>query len=100
MAFHLGLFRKFNIADTLLLAGDPEDLADLSRRLGEFVASANPTVPIHDLASVSTQHPAQLFASRSILTAEPGFMWLCSPGVVPLIQDQLQAVASSGQGHQ
>ena len=100
MTFHLGLFRQLNSADTLLLAGDPEDLVDLSRRLGKFVASASSTFPIHDLASVSAQHPAQLFASRSLSTAELGFVWLCSPSNVPVIQDQLLAVASSGLGHQ
>jgi hypothetical protein len=100
MSFRLGLFQQFKGADTLLLSGSPADIADLSARLGEFVASDAPEWPVHSVAHTSPRNPAQLFASRFSQPHAAGFVWLCSSESVPAVQGKLQALASSVSGHQ
>ncbi|GAB3357578.1 hypothetical protein GCM10027430_27020 [Lysobacter tyrosinilyticus] len=100
MSFQLGLFHLFKGADTLLLSGSPADIADLSARLGEFAASDAPDWPVHSIAHISARNPAQLFASRISQPQATGFVWLCSPESMPAVQGKLQALASSGSGHQ
>ena len=99
MSFHLGLFRQFKGADTLLLSGSAADIWDLSARLGEFAASDAGDWPIHAMAHVPALHAAELFVYRAAPRNASGFVWLCSPASTPTIQGKLQALASSGLGH-
>ena len=98
---HLGLFKQFKgEADTLLLSGEPADIADLSNRLGDFAASHSLDWSVHATARLSAHNPAELFAVGRALPHATGFVWLCSPESVPSIQGKLQALASSSSGHQ
>jgi hypothetical protein len=97
---NLGFFRDFKGADSVLLDGTSEDIALLSTRLGEFMVSTEPLLAIHDIATVSSRHPVQLFASRSAHTSSPGFLWLCSPTDFDSIQGMLEPLANSRSGHQ
>ena len=100
MSLHLGLFQRFKGTDTLLMSGTSADISDLSARIGEFAASDAAILPIHDMARVSAHNSAELFASRTPHSQATGYVWLCSPDLVPAIQGKLQALASSGPGHQ
>jgi hypothetical protein len=95
---NLGFFPEFKGADSVLLAGDPSAIAELSNLLGSFVASSQSELPIHGFARVSPRHATQLYASRSEQPASM-FRWLCSSASLPDIQGKLTALASSGKGH-
>ena len=98
---HLGLFKQFEgEVDTLLLSGEPGDITDLSNRLGEFAASHSLDWSVHAIARLSAHNPVELFAASKALHHATGFVWLCSPESLPSIQGELQALASSGSGHQ
>jgi hypothetical protein len=95
----LGFFPQFKGADLVLLAGEPGDIEYLSSQLTRFAASSEAALAIHNFATTSQQHPAQLFASRSTHNNGVGFYWECSPSELPTIQGKLAALASS-TGHQ
>jgi len=96
----LGFFPQFKGTDSILLAGDPDDIAQLSEALASFVASSQDQLPIHSRASVSHLHPAKLYATRSAQSFDSGFRWLCSAATQSAIQGKLTALAGSGKGHQ
>ena len=98
---HLGLFKQFEgEVDTLLLSGEPGDIADLSNRLGDFTTSHSLYCSVHAIARLSAHNPAELFAANKALPHATSFVWLCSPESLPYIQGELQALASSDSGHQ
>lgn len=76
---HLGLF-NFRNDDVLLIAGDTAAIAALGNRLRAEFGSGKSCVPIHDLASVSTRHPALLFAVRGDIRPQEkdALVWRCS----------------------
>lgn len=100
MSLHLGLFQQFKGTDTLLMSGTAADVTDLSVRLGVFVASDAAVLPVHEIARVSARNSTELFVSRTPDYRATGHVWLCPPDSVPVIQGKLQALASSGLGHQ
>ncbi len=100
MSLQLGLFQQFKGADTLLISGTAADVSDLSARLGAFAASDAAVFPVHGMVRVSAHNSAELFASRTPYSQATGYVWLCSPDSVSVIQGKLQALASSGSGHQ
>jgi hypothetical protein len=100
MSLHLGLFHQFKGADTVLLSGTPNDVAELSAHLRAFASSDALDWAVHDIAHVSIHNPAQLFACRTPQLHATGFVWVCSPESMSAIQGKLQALASSGSGHQ
>jgi hypothetical protein len=96
----LGFFANLKGADSLLLEGTSQDIALLSTRLGEFLASDQQQLAIHALTNVSARHPAKLFATRSASTAVPGFSWVLSPGTLPTLQGKLATLIGLASGHQ
>lgn len=94
----LGFFENFKFGDAVLLSGASQDIQLLVARLVIFVQSQEPELALHSVASVASRHPAQLFASHS--SVGTGFRWLCSADELPTIQDKLEALISSGTGHQ
>lgn len=59
----LGFFQKFKGNDTVLLCGDREDISMLRAKLA-FLSKADTgcSVAIHELCSVSSSNPVELFA--------------------------------------
>jgi len=100
MELRLGFFPDFKSADSVLLSGSPNAMGIFVEQLGAFVTSPRTEMPIHDLALVSSAHPAQLFAVRSSSSALGGFRWLCSDAEFETIRDKLQALAGCTAGHQ
>ena len=98
--FNIGFFPQFKSADSVLLHGAAEDVAELSLQLQQFVASSQESFPIHSLAVVSRRHPAELFASRSGRASGSGYQWLCSPYEFETIQGKLEALTQGRPGHQ
>jgi hypothetical protein len=96
----LGFFPQFKGADSILLAGEADDIARLSGALVSFVASSQDQLSIHGLAAVSALHPAKLYATHSTEPSGSDFRWLCSPATQSTIQGKLAALAMSGKGHQ
>jgi hypothetical protein len=99
--YKIGFFPQFNGADSVLLAGTPKDIAELSRKLEMFVASSNEQLPIHTLGLVSKRHPVELMASGSDRGDGFGYQWFCSPDEFETIQGNLEPfTAESASGHQ
>jgi hypothetical protein len=98
--FKLGFFADFKGADSVLICGSSNAMAILVLRLKEFVTSPLTEIHIHDLAVVSSSHPAKLSAVRSTLTAASGFCWLCSSEETESIFGKLNALANCTSGHQ
>ena len=84
----------------MLLEGEPEDIKYLSDYLGEFAASSEHRLSIHQLGAVSLRHPVQLFASHSAQNAGAEFCWLCSASEISTVQGMLESLSSSRIGHQ
>ena len=100
MSLQLGFFPQFKDADAVLLSGTASDIANLSAQLGVFVASADPSFSIHNLAQVSARNPTRLFVSRLPQSPALEFLWLCPPSELDSIRGKLSALANSGSGHQ
>ena len=106
MATHLmlGFFEDFKGSDAVLLSGSGGDIRDLAQRLRDFASSSNAALPIHDIASVSPEHPARLFTVRSPLTSPAAnqltFHWSCSPSEIEAVSSKLLALVEGPSGHQ
>ncbi len=102
MKLRLGFFPQFKFvgSDAVLLDGAATEISLLAARLGEFAASSESELPIHDFAIVSLRHPVQLFASRTGRGAGAGFRWLCSAAEIATVQEKLEALSASAGGHQ
>lgn len=75
----LGLF-NFRNDDVLLIAGEAAAIVELGVRLRAEFEAGKSRVAIHDLASVSSRHPALLFAVRGDFhpQGKNSFVWPCS----------------------
>jgi hypothetical protein len=75
----LGLF-NFRNDDVLLLAGDSAAVVALGMHLSKEFDSGKSCVAIHNVAVVSTRHPASIFAVRGDFPSpeQNAYIWRCS----------------------
>jgi hypothetical protein len=99
MSLRIGFFSQFNYGDIVLLVGTAEDIRNLLIQLRQFSRSSESHLPVHKLAAVSSSHPAQLFAVRSLTPSGSDFRWLCSGIELSAIEEKLGALAALGKGH-
>jgi hypothetical protein len=104
MTLQLGFFENFKFEDSVLLEGSAGDIEQLAAYLEAFAYSQESVLAIHTFASVASNHPAQLFVSRSVRNPPPQgaaqFYWRCSTEELPTILGMLQPLVTSGSGHQ
>jgi hypothetical protein len=101
LPMRLGYFQDFKGAETVLLAGTPDSIAELSLALANFVESGESELELHSLVSVSPPNSVRLLASSVSTTAYPGaYVWLCNASTLPSVQAALGALAADRGGHQ
>lgn len=88
----LGLF-NFRNDDVLLLSGSAKGIADLGRKLQIAFQAGQTRIAIHDLALVSENNPARLFAINGSgdLQEKNSFVWKCT-------ETDIHALLSAGTG--
>ncbi|MES9927564.1 MAG: hypothetical protein ABW158_05570 [Candidatus Thiodiazotropha sp. 6PDIVS] len=92
----IGFFSNFKGADTVLIAGNSEDIQSLSRALAEVATGG--MLPLHETANVSKKYPVTMFAS----TVSPGnraYWWKCTDMEIDEINGMLDPLTRGENGH-
>ena len=95
---HLGFFKDFKEADTVLLSASRGEVVALSRQLEAFAGSSAASLPIE--ATPIPGHPAQLVAIRESEASPKAFCWLCGPAEIRDISSKLNVLGRANPGHQ